>query len=86
MSAKTDNWSSIIFSCWTRTLDLIQSHLQSEKIEHLRIDGQSLLSGRQRILKEFTSKRGPNVLLMTTGTGAYGYKFFFHMRIPSPGF
>jgi SWI/SNF-related matrix-associated actin-dependent regulator of chromatin subfamily A3 len=63
---------SIIFSCWTNTLDLVQRHLNAENIDHLRIDGQTLLSQRQRTLKQFTSKKGLDVLLMTTGTGAYG--------------
>jgi SWI/SNF-related matrix-associated actin-dependent regulator of chromatin subfamily A3 len=79
--ARLQQTKSIIFSCWTRTLDLIQSHLDVEKIEYLRIDGQSLLSRRQAILKQFSSKRGPHVLLMTTGTGAYGLNLTAANRI-----
>lgn len=63
---------SIIFSCWTRTLDLIYRHLQRNDIESLRIDGDCSLSQRQRTLDHFSSKGGPQVLLMTTGTGAFG--------------
>jgi len=63
---------SIIFSCWTRTLDLIAKHLKTEKIVYLRIDGECLLSKRQRIIDRFASDKSVPVLLMTTGTGAFG--------------
>ncbi|KAH6895916.1 SNF2 family N-terminal domain-containing protein [Thelonectria olida] len=63
---------SIIFSCWTRTLDLIGRHLEKERIEFLRIDGECLMSKRQRILDRFAETDGPRIMLMTTGTGAFG--------------
>ncbi|KAI9157912.1 DNA repair protein RAD5B [Paramyrothecium foliicola] len=72
---------SIIFSCWTKTLDLIEHHLDAENIDHLRIDGQSNLSRRLRILKDFTDRPGPQILLMTTGTGAYGLNLTAANRI-----
>jgi len=63
---------SIIFSCWTRTLDLIAKHLAAKKIKYLRIDGECLLSRRQKIIDRFEEEDGRRVLLMTTGTGAFG--------------
>ncbi|KAJ0423898.1 SNF2 family N-terminal domain-containing protein [Aspergillus carlsbadensis] len=68
-----DTTRSIIFSCWTRTLDLISKHLKDAKIKHERIDGKTLSTQRQKILDDFD---GPEaavpVLIMTTGTGAFG--------------
>ncbi|KAK3315982.1 SNF2 family N-terminal domain-containing protein [Apodospora peruviana] len=72
---------SIIFSCWTRTLDLIARHLKAEKIIYLRIDGECLLSKRQRIIDKFADDKGVQVLLMTTGTGAFGLNLTAANRI-----
>lgn len=67
-------WStkSIVFSCWTRTLNLIDHHLQRDRIPFERIDGGVPLRERQRILDKFAEDRYKPVLLMTTGTGAFG--------------
>ncbi|OAQ70971.2 helicase [Pochonia chlamydosporia 170] len=69
-----DVWTSksIIFSCWTRTLYLLSSHLERAKIPYLRIDGDCPLSQRQTRLSQFASDSELPVLIMTTGTGAYG--------------
>lgn len=68
---KTDT-SSIIFSCWTRTLDLIAKHLRGEKIVFVRVDGETPSSTREGIIKRFADDKEVRVLLMTTGTGAFG--------------
>ncbi|KAG0649190.1 ATP-dependent helicase GTA, partial [Hyphodiscus hymeniophilus] len=52
--------------------DLIERHLRKENIPHHRIDGDSPLTRRQRILDEFSSSSAIPVLIMTTGTGAFG--------------
>lgn len=65
--------SSIIFSCWTHTLDLISFHLNRANIMHHRIDGECPTSKREAILREFAHKPHLRVLIMTTGTGAVGY-------------
>ncbi|OGM50785.1 putative helicase [Aspergillus bombycis] len=63
---------SIIFSCWTRTLDLIAKHLKASSIDFERIDGKTPTSQRQKILDKFDGTREVPVLIMTTGTGAFG--------------
>ncbi|KAF1829386.1 hypothetical protein BDW02DRAFT_574017 [Decorospora gaudefroyi] len=72
-----DIWGtkSIIFTCWTRTLDLIQNYLMAAsrgtwKFE--RIDGECATSKREQILDEFSDDCQLRVLIMTTGTGAVG--------------
>lgn len=68
----TKQYFSIIFSCWTRTLNLIDRHLQHNRIPFGRIDGGVALRERQSILDDFANDRNTPVLLMTTGTGAVG--------------
>ncbi|KAK8050946.1 SNF2 family domain-containing protein [Apiospora rasikravindrae] len=72
---------SIVFSCWTRTLDLIQAHLKERRIDTLRIDGKCPLSERQRTIKRFEEDPTAQVLLMTTGTGAHGLNLTAANRI-----
>ncbi|KAL2837867.1 SNF2 family N-terminal domain-containing protein [Aspergillus pseudodeflectus] len=67
-----DTKKSIIFSCWTRTLDLISQHLKNANIKFERIDGKTLSTQRQRILDRFDDSGAVPVLIMTTGTGAFG--------------
>jgi SWI/SNF-related matrix-associated actin-dependent regulator of chromatin subfamily A3 len=63
---------SIIFSCWTHTLDLISMYLRGASITFQRIDGDCPTSKRQKILDDFAHKPELRVLIMTTGTGAVG--------------
>ncbi|KAE8449590.1 hypothetical protein EG329_007920 [Mollisiaceae sp. DMI_Dod_QoI] len=63
---------SIIFSCWTRSLDLVAHHLSLQNIDYARIDGTYSLSQRQKILDEYQEDNQIRYLLMTTGTGAVG--------------
>ncbi|KAK1467422.1 SNF2 family domain-containing protein [Colletotrichum melonis] len=63
---------SIIFSCWTRTLRLVAKHLEKVGVKYHRIDGDCPLSQRQEILGQFAEDEEKRVLIMTTGTGAFG--------------
>lgn len=47
-------------------------YLEKENIEFLRIDGECLMSKRQERLDEFSKTDGKRIMLMTTGTGAFG--------------
>jgi SWI/SNF-related matrix-associated actin-dependent regulator of chromatin subfamily A3 len=67
------NVNSIIFSRWTRTLHLLSKHLDQAKIPYLRIDGSCSLLKRQVQLDQFAKDEKRPVLIMTTGTGAFGY-------------
>jgi SWI/SNF-related matrix-associated actin-dependent regulator of chromatin subfamily A3 len=72
ISIFADNANSIIFTCWTRTLDLIESSLQRVFVNYLRIDGDCPTSKREKILDDFAKNPLFRVLIMTTGTGAVG--------------
>ncbi|KAK4442833.1 helicase conserved domain-containing protein [Podospora aff. communis PSN243] len=63
---------SIVFSCWTRTLDLVSVHLTQRRILHQRIDGDQNLAERQRNMDHFISDASFPILLMSTGVGAFG--------------
>ena len=66
------NVDSIIFSCWTRTLDLMQYYLRNAGILFQRIDGECATAKRVKILDDFAQIPHLRVLIMTTGTGAVG--------------
>ncbi|KAG4433274.1 hypothetical protein IFR05_011244 [Cadophora sp. M221] len=63
---------SIVFSSWTRSLDLVGHRLKQKKIDFLRVDGTYTLSQRQTILDDYEKNPTVRILLMTTGTGAVG--------------
>ena len=48
--------------------------LETVGIQYVRIDGAIPTIGRNRIIKQFQEDPETNLLLMTTGTGAVGYK------------
>ncbi|KAH7255324.1 SNF2 family N-terminal domain-containing protein [Fusarium redolens] len=78
-----DLWTtkSIIFSCWTRTLYLISRYLEQAKIPYLQLDGNSPLPQRQATLLTFENEDETPVLIMTTGTGAFGLNLTCANRI-----
>lgn len=63
---------SIVFSCWTRSLDLVGIFLKSRNIDFVRIDGSHSLVQRKWILENYQKDPTIKILLMTTGTGAIG--------------
>jgi SWI/SNF-related matrix-associated actin-dependent regulator of chromatin subfamily A3 len=71
LHTSTDN-KSIVFTCWTTTLDLVSQHLQQSHIPFLRIDGEHAFEYRQRVLQQFETDPAIRVLIMTTGVGAFG--------------
>lgn len=66
---------SIIFTCWTRTLDLIEIYLSRFGLNtrhYQRIDGDCTTLKREKILDRFSKDPDTRILIMTTGTGAVG--------------
>ncbi|KAI1657698.1 SNF2 family N-terminal domain-containing protein [Daldinia decipiens] len=63
---------SIVFSGWTRTLDLISVHLRKRRMLFQRIDGDQSLQQRQYNMDRFMEDKGIPILLMSTGVGAFG--------------
>lgn len=48
-----NKYASIVFTCWTYTLDLVSRHFDREGIEYARIDGDTPMGRRQKVLDEF---------------------------------
>ncbi|KAF7918224.1 uncharacterized protein EAE98_009836 [Botrytis deweyae] len=63
---------SIIFSCWTTSLDLVGHHLKLCGLPFERIDGSCTRAQRYDILQKYTTDENIRILIMTTGTGAEG--------------
>ncbi|EHK18064.1 uncharacterized protein TRIVIDRAFT_44486, partial [Trichoderma virens Gv29-8] len=78
-----DMWTtkSIIFSCWTRTLQLLSRYLDAAKIPYVHIDGSCPLKQRQIKLDTFAKDDETPVLIMTTGTGGFGLNITCANRI-----
>ncbi|RSL99878.1 hypothetical protein CDV31_012012 [Fusarium ambrosium] len=78
-----DLWTtkSIIFSCWTRTLHLLSRHLRDARIPYHQIDGDCPIPSRQEKLDAFARDDDIPVLIMTTGTGAFGLNLTCANRI-----
>ncbi|KAK8127289.1 hypothetical protein PG984_008397 [Apiospora sp. TS-2023a] len=72
LTSESEMTKSIVFSCWTRTLDLIEACLKTNGMDPLRIDGKRAFRDRQRTIKRFEEDPSARILLMTTGTGAHG--------------
>ncbi|KAI0192372.1 P-loop containing nucleoside triphosphate hydrolase protein, partial [Xylaria flabelliformis] len=71
----------IVFSCWTKTLYLASGLFQNHGIRYNMIDGSLPLAERIKVLKDFRSLDGANILLMTLGTGAVGLNLAIASRI-----
>jgi SNF2 family DNA or RNA helicase len=64
--------TSLVFSYWTSTLDLLEGLLQQRNIRFQRIDGQVMYNDRSRILALFSEDPDIAVLLMSIETGSVG--------------
>jgi SNF2 family DNA or RNA helicase len=63
---------SVVFSYWTRMLDLIQQALSCFRIATCRIDGSTSLEGRNTALKKFAEDADCSVMLATIGSAGEG--------------
>lgn len=70
--ADTGPGTSIVFSFWKTTLDLVGQLLAARGLGFYMIHGSLPLSERRRILDGFRSEGNAHILLMTLGTGAVG--------------
>ncbi|KAL7894024.1 SNF2 family N-terminal domain-containing protein [Trichoderma sp. TUCIM 5745] len=75
------NHKSIIFSSWKKTLSLVGQLLKNHGIRYAMIDGSLPLTERSKVLNDFQSLTGINILLMTLGTGAVGLNLAVASRI-----
>ena len=63
---------SVVFSSWTKTLDIIQPQLWDKSIRCVRLDGSLSASSRTNVLRAFRLNSGIKVLLATISCGGVG--------------
>ena len=68
--AAADGHKALVFSQWTRLLDLIEPHLDREGIRYTRLDGST--NDRGKVVNEFQSEGGPEVMLVSLKAGGTG--------------
>ena len=62
----------LIFSQWTRCLDLLGCLLETMNLKFLRLDGSTSVSDRQSLIDEFNENMNIPVFLLSTRAGGMG--------------
>ena len=70
--APLTKFTSIIFSFWTTTLDLVSTALTDVNLVHTRVDGTLAPKQRQQSLESFVSDPSIRVILISLRCGANG--------------
>ncbi|PYH65798.1 DEAD/DEAH box helicase [Aspergillus vadensis CBS 113365] len=73
--------SDIVFSAWTKTLDILCMKMEELGLNYVRIDGDVSRLDRTRRLHDFRTSSLITILLMTYGTGAVGLNLTAANRI-----
>ncbi|BCS05336.1 DEAD/DEAH box helicase [Aspergillus luchuensis] len=71
----------IVFSAWTKSLDIMAELLRHHDIAFARVDGSMSFSQRQQAFQSFKTSSDVNILLMTIGTGAVGLNLSIATRV-----
>lgn len=62
----------LVFSQWTRLLDLLEVLLNDMGLQFLRLDGSTPIKERQELIDEFNSNQEIAVFLLSTKAGGLG--------------
>ncbi|KAJ5998980.1 hypothetical protein N7451_006790 [Penicillium sp. IBT 35674x] len=62
----------IVFSAWTKSLELVAVMLRKENIAFVQVDGSMSIAQRQRAFESFKLSDTIDILLITIGVGAVG--------------
>ena len=76
VESRLNNYISIIFSFWKKTLHIISMLLSNQNIRFVQLDGSVPLNDRRERLSAFQKDQQTSILLMTLGTGAVGYVYY----------
>ncbi|KAL8642194.1 MAG: hypothetical protein Q9228_001097 [Teloschistes exilis] len=63
---------SVVFSSWTKTLEMVRCQLSSKSIRSLRLDGTMSSTSRAKTLRTFRNDNDIRVLLVTISCGGVG--------------
>lgn len=72
---------SVVFSCWTKMLDLIGVALSSERMIFCRYDGSLNIRQRDEIIHRFRTDPEINILLISVGSGSVGLNLTVASRV-----
>jgi len=75
--------NSVVFSVWTRMLDLVGCALSNHRIRYCRLDGSMSQSAREVCLAQFKSDPEITVILISLMAGGTGYLVLYRLRILS---
>ena len=64
--------ASLVFSCWTTTLDALASTLSGQGLQYARIDGSLTLEQRRATINRFQSEQDLKIMLLSFGSGSVG--------------
>lgn len=64
--------AALVFSQYTKVLDLIEKHLQEEGVAYVRLDGSTSTAHRKQRVAEFQDENGPPVFLVSLKAGGVG--------------
>jgi len=67
-----DGHRILIFSQWTKCMDLLGCLMESLDLKFFRLDGQTQISGRQQMIDEFNKNPSIPVFLLSTRAGGMG--------------
>lgn len=67
-----DGHRMLIFSQWTRCLDLLGCLMDAMNLRYLRLDGQTTISDRQSLIDQYTDETDIPVFLLSTRAGGMG--------------
>ncbi|KAI5843795.1 SNF2 family N-terminal domain-containing protein [Morchella snyderi] len=72
---------SVVFSCWTKMLDLIAIALKNEQMGFYRYDGRLSMRQRDESVRCFRADPQINILLISIGSGAVGLNLTVASRV-----
>ena len=64
--------AALVFSQFTRSLDLIEEHLDKQGVKYLRLDGKVPVKKRKALVESFQKTDGPPVFLISLKAGGVG--------------
>lgn len=76
--------SALVFSQFTKSLDLLEKHLTEAKIQRLRLDGSTPQEKRKLLVEAFQNGKGPGIFLISLKAGGAGLNltrasYVFHL-------
>lgn len=82
LESRTTNllMNSLVFSSWTKMLDLVE-RLDLNGFTYKRVDGQSSLQKRRSAIHQFNEDPRCTVMLASIGSAGEGYVFCFRTLI-----